>query len=552
MNFTRKIISSGLFAAFFLAFLIPSARAQSVLDDIKGRLESEGIAVIDYSSAEGAWGTLPSEWIDYLSESYANLGDMAEKEKLDDYFVGEGSLTALRRDLSIAIAFKSTLADQAEIEAKNEEILNLNSQIFTLEKEAKEDILDVVEDNLNTDIDLGDLLLNIQENKDEIVNLETEVQTKEAELEGSIPQKNLEIDALERDLRSLENLFNDNGGNIINLIFSEIDFYYNYSKWGRLPLRIIGVLEGTEEEKFQSLLNIIEHYQMGGTFDEDGLRNDLTGITDGGGKKLLSDDDISLIIDSTLIMITEGEAQINQIGRAIADSIKNLAGALAVIWIIIAGLRLVLAQGDENVITEQKRALTYGIVGLVIILLVDRLIETIYGAPGVIRTSLIKDQGFSNEVYGVIYFIKAIIGTIAILFIVLSGLKTIFAQGDEDQIKKQRQSVLYIGAGLLLMAIDQIIIDNIFIIPTQEQSDQIKGSNVNSLINLFGTVLQFILGFVGLIAFAMLVYGAATMIMNYGNDEMVERSKKIIKNALIGILVVLSAYTIVATLVVFR
>lgn len=193
----------------------------------------------------------------------------------------------------------------------------------------------------------------------------------------------------------------------------------------------------------------------------------------------------------------------------------------------------------------------YAGIGLVAILLVDRGIDFLYGPAGVARTELTTDQGFTDEIYGIVNFLKAIIGTIAILFIVVSGVRTLFATGEEDQITKQKKSLLWIGVGLILIAINEVIIENVFISPTQ-QSDQIRTSNITSIINTIGGVIQFLLGFVGLIAFGALIYGAATMIMNYGNDEMVEKSKKIIRNAIIGIIVILSAYTIVATLVIFR
>ena len=57
MNFPQKIIGSIMTLSLFALILVPPVFAQSVLDDIKGRLESEGISVIDYSSQEGQWGS---------------------------------------------------------------------------------------------------------------------------------------------------------------------------------------------------------------------------------------------------------------------------------------------------------------------------------------------------------------------------------------------------------------------------------------------------------------------------------------------------------------
>lgn len=478
MNLFKKIATSLLVFSIFAFILAPPVFAQSVLDDIKARLESEGIAVIDYSSQEGQWGSLPDEWIAWLSKNYTSLSDFADQE-LEDYFIGDGSLTDLRRQLAIMEAEKSRLTDTDELIAKENDIVFAKTAIKYTEEEAKETITGFL----------------------------SGVSTVEEKEEG------------------------------IKLIFNEVDFYYNYNKWGSLPQRIIGILEGEEYLSLQDLVDV------------EGIENIETALVAVVG---LSVDDISLISDSVAILSATGERQLNEITRAVANTIKNLIAGLAVMWIVYAGARMIFAQGDESVITEQKKAILYAGVGLVSILLVGRGIDYLYGPAGIVRTELVRDQGFTNEVYGVVNFIKALVGTVAILFIVISGVRTLFATGQEDELTKQKTSILWIAVGLIMIAVDKIIIENFFIIPTQEQSDQIRTSNITSVINVIGSVIQFILGFVGLIAFGALIYGAATMIMNFGNDEMVEKAKKIIKNAIIGILVILSAYVIVSTLVVFK
>jgi hypothetical protein len=239
--------------------------------------------------------------------------------------------------------------------------------------------------------------------------------------------------------------------------------------------------------------------------------------------------------------------------QAVAVVMRNIIGALAIIWIIISGIHMAMAGGDENTITEQKRSIIYAVIGLVIILLIERMIDILYGPAGAYEVALRTETAtrFSAEIYGIINFIKAIIGTVAIFMIVISGLKTVTAAGEEEQITKQRRAIIWIAIGFILLIINKVIVEQIFIIPTQYQ-DTISASNVTTIINTIGRVIQFILGFVGLIAFGALIYGAGTMIVNYGNEEMVQKSKKIIKNAIIGIIVIISAYTIVATLIVFK
>ncbi len=501
MKLIQKITGSLLTIGMLTIIFAPTAYAQSafdnsVLDDIKGKLEGEGIAVVDYSTPEGSWGSIPSEWQSYfIAVSIPNIAEIANR--LEDLYIGDTGLTALRRELARFESEKTVLTIQSEIDDK-ENAIKLSKLTIKL---AEDDIRDAI---------VSDPLSVVKQyNKDHFTFLEV----------------------------------NDT---IINLVFHEVDFYFNYNKWGRLPTRIIKILEeAREDDPYESLDKIVEEVGL------ENLESMLSGMIDMNSKPRLSADDVDLIIDSVGLLSKSGERQITEVTRAVVNTIKNLIAGIAVIWIVYAGARMMFAQGDENVITEQKRSIIYGLIGLVTILLAGRGIDYLYGPAGAIRTELTADQGFTNEIYGLVLFIKALIGTIAILFIIVSGGKMLFAAGEEQEISKQKKSLLWIGIGLILIAIDQIIVEQIFIIPTQ-QSDQIKSNNIVSLINTVGSVFQFLLGFVGLIAFGALIYGAATMIMNYGNDEMVEKSKKIIKNAIIGILVILSAYTIVATLVVFK
>ncbi len=84
-----------------------------------------------------------------------------------------------------------------------------------------------------------------------------------------------------------------------------------------------------------------------------------------------------------------------------------------------------------------------------------------------------------------------------------------------------------------------------------DQGATITQGNVANIIAVFANITKFALGFLGLIAFAALIYGGALFIANYSNEEAVGKAQKIIKNALIGIVVILSAYAVIATLIGF-
>lgn len=67
------------------------------------------------------------------------------------------------------------------------------------------------------------------------------------------------------------------------------------------------------------------------------------------------------------------------------------------------------------------------------------------------------------------------------------------------------------------------------------------GTTVESLV---GTVLKQVLGYTGIIFFVLVVYAGLMWMTSAGNEEAVTKSKKILIAAMIGLVIVLSAYAI--------
>lgn len=72
-----------------------------------------------------------------------------------------------------------------------------------------------------------------------------------------------------------------------------------------------------------------------------------------------------------------------------------------------------------------------------------------------------------------------------------------------------------------------------------------KTGGETSLRGLVLTIVDYFLGFLGLLAVIMVVYGGVTYVSSAGNDEAVGKAKKIIMYALIGIIVILLSIVVV-------
>lgn len=58
-------------------------------------------------------------------------------------------------------------------------------------------------------------------------------------------------------------------------------------------------------------------------------------------------------------------------------------------------------------------------------------------------------------------------------------------------------------------------------------------------------IINYALGFLGLLAVIMIIYGGVTYVTSAGNDEAVGNAKKIIMYSLIGIIVILLSFVVV-------
>lgn len=61
-----------------------------------------------------------------------------------------------------------------------------------------------------------------------------------------------------------------------------------------------------------------------------------------------------------------------------------------------------------------------------------------------------------------------------------------------------------------------------------------------------GGIIKIFLSFLGVIFLLLMIYGGYTWMTARGNEQEVEKAKSLIKNALIGLIIVLAAYAITA------
>lgn len=65
---------------------------------------------------------------------------------------------------------------------------------------------------------------------------------------------------------------------------------------------------------------------------------------------------------------TGGKADIGEIVKDIVNALLFILGAVAVIMIVIGGIRYTISQGDSGAVTSAKNTILYSVIGLVVAL----------------------------------------------------------------------------------------------------------------------------------------------------------------------------------------
>lgn len=133
--------------------------------------------------------------------------------------------------------------------------------------------------------------------------------------------------------------------------------------------------------------------------------------------------------------------------RGIYNLGQMLIGFVAVSMIIYHGLRLVTNAGDEGVVDNAKRNITWGIAGLILIGLSELVIKDILFVD---QGATFDPENLKRLIVRMTNFVSGFIATVAFLMGIYAGYLYIFSASGEDNTDKSKQ--IFIGAiiGIIL------------------------------------------------------------------------------------------------------
>lgn len=250
----------------------------------------------------------------------------------------------------------------------------------------------------------------------------------------------------------------------------------------------------------------------------------------------------------------------------IVGNLKYILGAVAILFIMLSGMKLILLGDNEESVTKQKTALFMGVIGLALVMMSDEFAKVLSVAcvPGEVNCSrggflsdpsnMIQQAGlFKQSTRILITFIKYFVGSVAVIMLIRNGLRFVALAGNEESVGLDKKNVAFTSLGLILIIIASTIIDKVLYIVDITKYPVSTGvapaiNPARGIQEMVG-ITNMVVSFVAPIAILVLVVGAVMYATAGGNEEQTNKAKKLIILAVAGMVIIYGAFAIISTVV---
>lgn len=235
--------------------------------------------------------------------------------------------------------------------------------------------------------------------------------------------------------------------------------------------------------------------------------------------------------------------------------VKILTVVVGILFITIMGYTLVTSGSNEEDVTKAKKGIIFTIIAFIMISLSQNIAKVFDMTDGSILGSpqeiLNRVHIFDKQTEIFVTFVKYVIGTYAVLQIVRHGAKMITAGANDEEMTKRKKAIMFNAAGLLLIYFGDIAINKVFYKVDKSVYSGISGvhpsTDAKAGVEQIVGITNFIVSFVGPIGVLMLIVGAIMYATAGGQDEQLQKAKRVLITSGIGLVIIFGAFAIVST-----
>jgi uncharacterized membrane protein YidH (DUF202 family) len=213
------------------------------------------------------------------------------------------------------------------------------------------------------------------------------------------------------------------------------------------------------------------------------------------------------------------------------------------VWTIYIVI-LINSGGDEEKIRKQRENIASGVIGFILISLAISLGDAL--APVGNAQDIIQMDETKRQIQKVISFLQMGVTIISIATIFYAGVNFIRSQGEEEEITKSKKYFVWSVIGIVIVMISDPIINTVFY-PSPDAT--LGGGEIKNLAKETGGIIRFFLSFLGVGTVITLVISGFYYVTSFGVEDRQTKAKNIILGSITGIIVILSAYTLVSVFI---
>lgn len=267
---------------------------------------------------------------------------------------------------------------------------------------------------------------------------------------------------------------------------------------------------------------------------------------------------VKVYTDSQLPVPPDGDDGFAILKKAVLGGlqyVKILTVVIGILFITIMGYTLVTSGSNEEDVGKAKKGIIFTIIAFIMISISQNVAKifdmtdgSILGSP---QEILNRVHIFDKQTEIFVTFVKYIIGTYAVLQIVRHGAKMITAGANDEEMGKRKKAIMFNAAGLLLVYMGDIAINKVFYKVDKSVYSGINGvhpsTDAKAGVEQIVGITNFIVSFVGPIGVLMLIAGAIMYATAGGQDEQLQKAKRVLITSGIGLVIIFGAFAIVST-----
>lgn len=244
----------------------------------------------------------------------------------------------------------------------------------------------------------------------------------------------------------------------------------------------------------------------------------------------------------------------------LARNFRYVIGAVAILFMVISGVKMVVMGDNEETANKQKTNLLWGLIGLVLIMVAGPMAEILDLQQG----GFLSDEYeigyrarlFDKQVHIVLTFIKYIVGSIAVLFIIRSGALLVTGGDSEEVLATEKKNIIAAIFALFIIMVSDVVVKQVLFkveAPGAEYSPQgqqavVTFDTARGVQEIVG-ITNFVVTWASPVAVLVLVAGAIMYLTAMGEEEKMGKAKKLIVNAIIALIIIYGAFALVSTFV---